>query len=150
MSTKKEGAIFDIFMRTQSFIPAPFIGATLAYCIFLYYLSSQSSFPFESPFAAFDKIVHMCLFGGLSAMVAMGLHRAKHAYSAAALVLIPVAFSTLYGLTDEAHQLFVASRMFAVGDLAANALGSTIAALLVLHVGRHRKAAGGSGDNHRR
>jgi VanZ family protein len=92
----------------------------------------------------------MCLFGGLSATVALGLHRAQRRYSALALVIVPAAFSTLYGLTDEAHQLFVVSRTFAVGDLIADAFGATLAALLVLSVEGHGRAAGRLEETHRR
>lgn len=137
-------------MQPSGFMPLRYVAAAVAYCGFIYYLSSRSSFPFEAPFPLFDKIVHVCLFGGLSATVALGLHRARREYSAVVLVIVPAAFSTLYGLTDEAHQLFVASRTFAVGDLIADAFGSTVAAALVLPIERHRRTTESFGETHRR
>lgn len=122
------------------FISAPFFAATVAYCLFLYFLSSVSSFPISSPFKHFDKVVHFCLYAGLSGTVAMGLHRARHRYSAKALFIIPVGFSIIYGLNDEVHQLFVNYRTFAVGDIAADAAGAVAAAAFLLFVYRRGKS----------
>jgi len=122
------------------FISAPFGGATVVYCIFIYYLSSKSSFPIPPPFPFFDTIVHFCLFGGLSAILATGLQLAEHDYSAGMLLMIPVGFCVVYGLSDEVHQLFVASRTFAVGDIAADTAGAAVAAIILLVVRQRNKA----------
>lgn len=121
------------------FIPVPYLAATLGYCVLLYYVSSISSFPVEPPFEYFDKLVHFCLYSGLSGVVAIGLQQAKHKYSAKMLIMIPVAFSALYGITDEVHQLFVPSRTFAFGDMLADAFGALAAAVLLLLVYRWRR-----------
>lgn len=126
--------------RLWKFIPASFGGATLAYCAFIFYLSSVPSFPVPPPFEFFDKIVHFCLYGGLSAIVAVGLQLAQHEYSARMSFIIPVGFSVIYGLTDEVHQLFVTSRTFAAADIAADAMGATVAAILLLVVRQRRKS----------
>jgi VanZ family protein len=121
------------------FIPMPYLTAIFAYCAFLYYLSSISSFPIEPPFEYFDKLVHFCLYSGLSAVVAVGLQQARHRYSAKMLMMIPVAFSALYGITDEVHQLFVPSRTFSIGDMLFDAFGALAAAAFLLVVYRWRK-----------
>jgi VanZ family protein len=117
------------------FIPLPFIGTAFAYCVMLYLLSSVSSFPAPSPFTFFDKVVHFFLFAGLSTLVAMGLHQARHQYSSKMQILIPVSFSVIYGLSDEIHQLIVPFREFSMGDIAADAVGATAAAtgLFLVH-----------------
>ena len=129
------------YTRTSlwGFIPMPYLAATLGYCVFLYYLSSVSSFPVDPPFEYFDKLVHFCLYSGLTAVVAVGLQQARHKYSAKMLIMIPVAFSALYGVTDEVHQLFVPSRTFAPGDMLADAFGALAAAVLLLLVYRWRR-----------
>jgi VanZ family protein len=99
-----------------------------------------SSFPISSPFDHFDKIAHFCLYAGLSATVAMGLHRARREYSAKVLFIIPVGFSIIYGLNDEVHQLFVDYRTFAAGDIAADAVGAAAAAAFLLFVYRRKKS----------
>ena len=121
------------------FIPVSYLLASLGYCVFLYYLSSISSFPVEPPFECFDKLVHFCLYSGLSGLVAIGLQQAKHKYSAKMLIMIPVAFSALYGITDEVHQLFVPPRTFAFGDMLADAFGALAAAVLMLLIYRCRR-----------
>ena len=123
------------------FFSAPFGAATVVYCIIIYYLSSKSSFPVPPPFPFFDKIAHFCLFGGLSAILAAGLQLAEHEYSAGMLFMIPVGFCIIYGLSDEVHQLFVASRTFAVGDIAADTAGAAGAAILLLVVRQRNKAS---------
>jgi VanZ family protein len=132
-ASKKQPSLWD-------FIPVPYLGATIGYCAFLYYLSSVSSFPVESPFEFFDKIVHFCLYSGLSATVAIGLQQARHKYSPSMLIIIPVGFSALYGVIDEIHQLFVPLRDFAFGDMAADAIGATVAAAFLLVFYRWRNA----------
>ncbi len=140
--TNKTSSAEDSKRRSTlwEFIPAPFLAATLAYCLLLYFLSSVSSFPISSPFRHFDKVVHFCLYAGLSATVAMGLHRARREYSAKVLFLIPVGFSIIYGLNDEVHQLFVKYRTFEVGDIAVDAVGAAAAAAFLLFVYRRNKS----------
>ncbi|MBI5118835.1 VanZ family protein [Candidatus Poribacteria bacterium] len=110
----------------------PFLVATIAYCVLLFYLSSVPSFPLSEPFKHFDKLVHFCLFGGLSATIAAGLRRARREYAYTTLFALPVGFSVLYGLSDEIHQLFVPNRTFTAADLIADALGAIAAAALML------------------
>ena len=122
----------EILALLQEFFPALFLAATIAYCVFIYSLSSVSSFPVSSPFPQFDKIAHFCLYGGLAGVIALGLQRARHKYSEKILFIVPVGFSFLYGLSDEAHQLSVDSRSFEVWDIAANTIGAACAILVVL------------------
>ena len=44
-------------------------------------------------------------------------------------VLEAIALATVYGLTDEVHQMFVPGRSAEVADLLADAVGATVAAL---------------------
>jgi len=124
----------EIAALFQEFFPALFLAATIAYCVFIYSLSSVSSFPVSSPFPQFDKIAHFCLYGGLAGVIALGLQRARHRYSEKILFIVPVGFAFLYGLSDEAHQLFVDSRSFEIWDIAANTIGAGCAILLVLFI----------------
>ena len=135
----------NIFVLLQEFFPALFLAATIAYCIFIFSLSSISSFPVSSPFPDFDKLAHFCLYGGLAGLMALGLQRARHRYSRKVLFIVPIGFSVLYGLSDEVHQLFVESRSFEVWDIAADAVGAACAILLVLFIYKRktlRKKAG--------
>jgi VanZ family protein len=54
--------------------------------------------------------------------------------------LAAVAYSILYGATDEIHQLFVPNRTADVKDLAADAVGAAVAVVLlyIVHAVRAR------------
>ena len=113
---------------SKEFFPLPFAAGVAVYCGMIFYLSSMPSPPLPAPFPFFDKIVHFLLFGGLGAVVAMGLRGAAHEYSTGARVIVPIVFCFLYGLSDEIHQLFVPERMCDLADLAADVLGAAVAA----------------------
>jgi VanZ family protein len=128
------------------FFPAPFLVAVALYCVLIFYLSSISTFPVASPFPYFDKLLHFCLFGGLAAVVALGMQRAGCGYSLGASFIVSFGFASLYGLSDEVHQLFVEGRRFEIGDMAANAAGAVAAALVMSFLyqrksGKKRKEA---------
>jgi VanZ family protein len=130
----------DFSALLQEFFPPFFFAATIAYCVFIYCLSSVSSFPISSPFPQFDKAAHFCLYGGLAGVITLGLRNAGHRYSGAALFIIPVGFSVLYGLSDETHQLFVDGRFFDLGDAAADMFGAVFAFLLVLFIYQRKRS----------
>ncbi len=96
--------------------------------------------PVKPPFPMFDKLVHFGLYGGLGAVVAIGMWWADREYSAGARVVVPTAFCFFYGLSDETHQLFVANRSFDLADVAADVAGAAVAAILLAHVWRRRNS----------
>jgi VanZ family protein len=102
----------------------------------IFYLSSAPTLPMPATFPFFDKVAHFLFFGGLGAIVAMGLRKAPREYSGAARVIVPIVFCLLYGLSDEIHQLFVPERMFDFADVAADVLGATVSAGLILRIFR--------------
>ncbi len=118
----------------SEYFPALFLALTAGYCSLIFYLSSTSSLPFDSPFIFFDKIAHFILYGGLGAVVALGLRPSGHDYSAKARSIVPVAFWLLYGISGHTHLLFVSQRTFDVADIVADAAGAVTAAALLLHL----------------
>ena len=118
----------------REFFPAPYAAGVTIYCGAIFHLSSMPSPPFEPPFPFFDKVAHFFLFGGLGALVAIGLHKASREYSSATRVVVPMVFCFLYGLSDEIHQLVTPERMYDLADLAADVLGAAVAAGLVSHI----------------
>ncbi|GMV93085.1 MAG: hypothetical protein AMXMBFR82_28630 [Candidatus Hydrogenedentota bacterium] len=103
--------------------------ATGLYCAFIWVLSSQSEpGDFELPFTfeGMDKVGHMFLYGGLAAVVSLGLRRARVRPSAWVQVFAPILFATFYGVTDEIHQYFVPMRHFDIVDLIADLAGATV------------------------
>ena len=95
----------------------------------LFGFSSLSTLP--SPpgdFSFYD--VHVAAYAGLAALTARATGRGLRDVSWRA-VLAAVLISTLYGVTDEYHQLFVPGRSFDVFDMAADAIGSVAGASAV-------------------
>jgi len=79
----------------------------LFYCLFIYWLSDQSSLPAPLWFDYQDKLITPGLFYyGLLAWRSF-----KHLVrSPIILALLSIAFCSLYGLSDEWHQSFVVGR----------------------------------------
>lgn len=97
---------------------------TVVYCAGLFWLSSQSQplEPIDLP--DLDKVAHFILYGGLAAIVSVGLRRSPDATPPVVQFFVPAAFAITYGLTDELHQYFVPDRSFDPFDLIADAFGA--------------------------
>ena len=104
--------------------------ATLLYCGMIFTLSSQSEPPAADwgllDLPGMDKVAHGILYAGLAGLVSFGLRRSNETVRAPVHFWIPVLFASLYGLSDEVHQLYVPERSFDWMDLLADGLGATI------------------------
>ncbi len=76
----------------------------------------------------FDKIAHAVAFGVLAFIITWLARRRWR--SVALAMALGVVLSTLYGVTDELHQIYVPGRDAGLPDLAANAVGAIIGALV--------------------
>ena len=91
----------------------------------IFYLSSLSIVSIKGPgggFAFSDELQHLVMFSGLAFLVFRGVvktFRKDH-------VVVTLIISTLYGLSDEIHQIFVDGRFFSLLDLLFDFLGSVI------------------------
>ena len=109
----------------------------LFYCLFIYWLSDQTSLkePFDFGFDTQDKLYHA---GAYSIMALLAWRSFKHLVSTPIILgLSSIAFCSLYGLSDEWHQSFVVGRESDVADWVADTSGSVLAVLLLykLHKG---------------
>jgi VanZ family protein len=101
----------------------------IAYMAMLFGLSSLHTLP--SPptgFSFYD--VHVAAYAGLAALTARATGRGLRDVSLRA-VLAAIVISSLYGVSDEYHQMFVPGRTFDVLDMLADAIGSTAGASAV-------------------
>lgn len=93
----------------------------------------MSSIPMEHPplypFPGFDKLVHIALFGGLGMLICRFLARDLRR-SALAAMIVAAALTSIYGLSDEIHQLYVPGRFGTAGDFAADTAGAVVAVLV--------------------
>ncbi len=101
------------------------------YAGLIFYLSSlEQPMPAGGlEFERKDLVLHALEYFVLSALLLRGLlySAVKRPY------LFAIALSVLYGVSDEAHQLFVAGRVFSVGDIIADALGAFVILLFLLY-----------------
>jgi VanZ family protein len=111
--------------------------APALYAAFIFWLSSQAMPPVLGPLSLNDKIKHMALYGVFAWLVHHALSPPLRRRSWL-LFALTVGAVSLYGMSDEFHQHFVAGRSSDVLDWAAD----TMAAVLVAAVFRLRRAAG--------
>ena len=93
----------------------------------LFLFSSLSRLP--SPpgeFSYYD--VHLAAYAGLGLLTARALARGSLDRVGARVVSGAVLISSMYGVTDEYHQLFVPGREFDLLDIAADTIGSIVGA----------------------
>jgi VanZ family protein len=95
------------------------------YCALIFALSSISRVP-ALPAGITDKMAHMALYSGLGFLLARALSGGLGRPVSARVLVIVLAFSALYGLSDEFHQLFVPHREFDLKDMAADVAGGGI------------------------
>ena len=101
----------------------------IAYMAMLFGFSSLSTLP--SPPAQFSFYdVHVAAYAGLAALTARAAGKGLSEVSPRA-VLVAIVISSLYGISDEYHQLFVPGRSFDVLDMLADAIGSVVGASAV-------------------
>jgi VanZ family protein len=95
----------------------------------LFGFSSLSTLPTPpGSFSFYD--IHVAAYAGLGALTARATGKGMRTVSWRA-VLIAIVISTLYGVSDEYHQLFVPGRSFDVLDMVADFIGSVAGASAV-------------------
>lgn len=101
----------------------------LFYCLFIYWLSAQSTLPAPMWFEYQDKLYHA---GAYSVMGLLAWRSFKHLVDAPIiLAFFSIAFCSLYGLSDEWHQSFVVGRESDSADWAADTSGSIVSIFLL-------------------
>ena len=114
----------------------------LFYCLFIYWLSSQTSLkePFDFGFELQDKLYHA---GAYFIMGVLAWRSFSHwIRSPIILALLSIAFCSLYGISDEWHQSFVVGRESDSTDWMADTSGAILAVFL-LYKFRERKMING-------
>jgi VanZ family protein len=113
---------------------ARFAKLAAAWALLIFVLSSipGGSFPASKLFS-YDKLLHAGVYAVLGGFTFLALPRGWSS-RASVLVVIAGAMTTMYGLTDEFHQLFVPGRSADLRDVLADCgggfAGALVAALL--------------------
>jgi VanZ family protein len=96
----------------------------------IFAFSSISRLP-PAPGGVDDGVAHALEYGALAVLLLRGLAGAQKERVTIRAVWMAVLLATLYGVTDEVHQRFVPMRTAEIADLAADAVGATVAAGLI-------------------
>lgn len=100
-------------------------GPVILFAVFIFALSSVPRPPILSDWEINDKYKHAMLFGAFAATLWRALSQTKFS-NTAFLAPLTVLFTSLYGATDEFHQLFVPGRSCDWRDWAADTAGAVL------------------------
>jgi len=81
---------------------------------------------------SFDKFLHMIEYGILGYLMIRALVGSEVKLPHGKLIILAVIFATLYGVTDEIHQMFVPGRAPEILDVLSDFIGASIAGLIKL------------------
>ena len=101
----------------------------LGYCAAIFIQSAYPSPDCLPVFQYSDKIMHFLGYAVLGALVFRALKKTRPHRRMFQVALFGVLLTTLYGMSDEVHQSFVASRMAEMADVAADFVGGTFGVL---------------------
>jgi VanZ family protein len=96
----------------------------------LIFTASSLSNPGAPPGGISDKTAHGIAYAALGASLLRALAEGRASAMSLRRILFAVALASLYGASDEFHQHFVPNRTPDVLDLAADACGALVGALL--------------------
>ena len=116
-------------------------GATLAWMGLIFYLSSlsQDEVPTASWLGAWQSYLgHIFLYGVLAALTELSLWGWNSGYQIR-WVLIAAVAATLYGVSDEFHQSFVAGRTATIKDVLVDTAAAIAASAILWLVATHWK-----------
>jgi VanZ family protein len=114
-----------------------------ALCALIFF---QSAYPPPGqipPWPHIDKLLHLCVYGLLGALVCRALSTIETLNASKwRLLVCAVLLTSLYGLSDEWHQSFVPGRDASAADLLADftgaLVGSAVGLKLLLHFRSYR------------
>ena len=100
----------------------------------------ETSFFFLSYLDHLDKCVHFIEYGVFCTLLCWAISAHLKGNQIRKFIFIAISLTSLYGITDEVHQLFVPTRTATVFDWFADTLGAIIAGLCWLKFFPGRKA----------
>jgi VanZ family protein len=112
--------------------------------VLIFVSSSIPSYDFpEVSFWGWAKLIHLIYFGVLCFLLQNVLRRqGKFPFLSRNALPLAIVLATVYGLTDEFHQLFTPGRHGHLTDVLVDALGATlyVAGAAVYHLYQQRRA----------
>ncbi len=103
----------------------------IVYCILIFiYSSIPQPIPVRIEIPFFDKILHAMEYGVLSYLLIRAFVGSKAKLSKGSIIILAIVLATLYGASDEFHQLFVKNRIADLLDILADFVGATFVGLI--------------------
>ncbi len=96
----------------------------IAYCIFIYILSSRPASEHIPSLPYIDKFLHIMCYSLLGVFFFRAYLTLPFKNNINILIIAAITSSTLYGISDEIHQAFVPFRYAEIADALADAVGS--------------------------
>lgn len=93
----------------------------------IFYASSMSDIPGPVGYWFSDTILHMACYGGFALFVLRALARGKWTGVTVGMAIAAWLLATLYGASDEWHQIYVPGRSSELRDLVNDAAGALAA-----------------------
>ena len=106
-----------------------------AWMAWIFYLSNQPVLDVPSLFPNQDKVLHFGAYAVLASFVLGAMQRRADGYSLTQ-ILLATAVASLYGISDEVHQMYVPGRDPDVLDWLADTCGALTATLLLAWLSR--------------
>jgi len=100
----------------------------IAYCLLIFLQSAYPAISQTPDLPYMDKIAHGCIYAVLGFLCFRALRTLPMGNRTLLIFCFSMLLSTLYGISDEIHQLFVVSRTAEIMDAAADMLGSILGA----------------------
>lgn len=116
----KRSAIFPQIVRYWM----PVVG----YCLLIFFQSAYPAFSHTPNVPYFDKIAHGCIYAVLGFLCYRALRTLPGADRTVTIFFFSTLLATLYGVSDEIHQMFVVSRSAEFLDAIADLIGSIFGA----------------------
>jgi len=124
----------DDSLKGQGIYPV-WLFVLLGYCCLIYGLSSQSHLPSPLLFSGQDKLIHATAYA-IMAWIFWQIFSDYRLNRPCLLAGAAVIFCSLYGISDEWHQSFVAGRDASAWDWLADTLGAIVLSGVRLYMGK--------------
>jgi len=108
----------------------------------IFVLSSMPSTPIPPSLRGLDKPEHFLAYGILAVLAFIASRGTWPSLKIGALMMLSIAISVGYGMTDEYHQSFVPSRCCEFSDWLADLMGATTGAVLAAITARVKRMLG--------
>lgn len=124
--------------HTRPIRHVPWSIALALYCLAIFAASSMSRPPGLEEVSRHlsDKLIHAAAFFGMAILAIQAARARWPARTLSAHLAAGVLFTVLFGVSDEVHQLFTPGRAAEVLDVAADAIGACVAALMIYALSR--------------